>query len=195
MFDLLAPSEYPGLRHLTSVLTSSYLSDCRLEVSRLTSLHIVLDQFSFPHIQSELKSEFQFKFFPGFVPGLRRCTISSNMGPMYGMQLFECVKLLLWRTETVPLLIVRDVTLGLDIGEDDYDFVYKGRIELLVFEDFGYTLTDKTAFSGPSTVKDLNEKYKAYIQLRRYANEYRVINEDLPPLPMWQPPSGYEEQM
>jgi hypothetical protein len=114
---------------------------------------------------------------------------------MYGMQLFECVKLLLWRTETVPLLIVRDITLGLDIGEDDYDFVYKGRIELLVFENFGYTLTDKIALSGPSTVKDLDEKCKVYIQLRRYANECRVINEDLPPLPMWQPPSGYEEQM
>jgi hypothetical protein len=195
ILDLSSPLEYPGLRHLTFALTSRYLSDCRLEVSNLTSLHIALDQFSFQRVQFKFQPEFQPKFFPGFVPGLRRCIISSNMGPNSRMELFECVKLLLWRIKTVPLLIIRDIMLGLDGGEDDYDLGDRGRIELLVFENVGYSVMDKIPLSGRGTIKDLDEKCKAYIQLRKYANECRIINEDLPPLLMWQPPPGYEEQM
>jgi hypothetical protein len=59
----------------------------------------------------------------------------------------------------------RDMKPILDIDEDETKLVYRGHMELLIFDSVSHCLIDKIALSGPSTLNDLDDNCKAYDQL------------------------------
>jgi hypothetical protein len=148
----------------------------------------MLDACAFMHEPFDFHTSFSI----GFSPGQRQCTVSDKMSLLSRHKLFERIKHQLACKETLPLLI--NMKLIRDMDEEESKLVDRGHTELLIFDSVSHCLVHKIAMSGPSTLNDLDDNCKAYDQLCKGPNEFRVIKEVLSPLPMWRPWSGDKER-
>ncbi|KAH7085927.1 hypothetical protein BKA63DRAFT_29169 [Paraphoma chrysanthemicola] len=158
---------YANLQHLTLAPVAYYMSDFSLRAPHLISLHIVLDDIFF---DTNLM-ESQGRYFPELVPGLRKYTISGSTGLVDTEMLLEFIVPVFTRYEALPILTIRNMTTVIDINFEMSEIRGSGRIELLVFENFNYCLTDQITLSGPCDPRAVDQRWAPLVKLLERADK------------------------
>lgn len=82
----------------------------------------------------------------------------------------------------LDLLTIKDVDLGFDIGFDMPSYVGSSncRFEHVVFDNVTYCLFDEITMSGPSTPKDIDDKWRPMIALKNKAKDVKIVQREGP---------------
>ncbi|KAH7095567.1 hypothetical protein FB567DRAFT_33336 [Paraphoma chrysanthemicola] len=155
------PITYTHLQHLTLAPIAYYISDFCFRAPHITSLHVVLDDF----FSDTNLMESHGTYFPELVSGLQKYTISGLTGLVESEILLKFIVPVFTRYEALPLLTIRNMTTVVDINFEMSEIRGSGRIQLLLFENFNYCLTDDITLSGPSESRAVDQRWAPLAKL------------------------------
>ncbi|OAK99932.1 hypothetical protein IQ06DRAFT_152848 [Phaeosphaeriaceae sp. SRC1lsM3a] len=168
--ELLRPFEYPNALHLSFAFEAKLVPDCRFKAPHLTSLHIVVDNVFYSNHDSSRVQD----FFPALPTTLRHVTISSAPGTVEQGCLYYCICRIIEGNVALSTFTLRDMHVIHDISYEDDDWEYEGNssIEMVIFEDVRYCLTDSVTLCEPNPVY---HGCPIFAPLLRFANDSRIV--------------------
>jgi hypothetical protein len=146
----------------------------------MESIHVVLDQYVRgpsdiidPSIHDPCPNPFPC---PTTTPALKTLVISGQDEHIDNEIVFTYLRSWMDKETMLPLLILRDMKIVIDIGFNAPEIKGKGRFEKLIFDNVQYCFTDEITLSGPSEPKDMDVGWKVLPLLLQRANVVRIMH-------------------